>query len=261
LIEVYVDDFIAFVIAMSAEQLENISNAVMQGIHDIFPPNNNEEEDLISNKELQWGDSMFDAKKYILGFTFDGENKTIWLKDPPLCQGGLKIAMVMLAYRYAPPAHNEGIPFPCVVGGCSFFKSVTHFQWRCPSSNISARRRGGRRTTLITSGRGHHGHFCLPPPLPPPPSPCGGTSPTFQHCATGRHHWQWSHSSMHKSLPQPQPHSLSHGRRLCPNAAASPHRPPPSPIAPQVVPVNNGPRPSTCKDTLPRPPPLPALDQ
>jgi len=51
MVEVYVDDFMSLVIPVSKEQLRHVANAIMHGIHDVFPPNNNDDEDPISEKK------------------------------------------------------------------------------------------------------------------------------------------------------------------------------------------------------------------
>ena len=81
LIEVYVDDFISFVMAPSEAQLNHVASAVMHGIHDVFPPDAEEERDPISVKKLTKGDGVFSTRKCVLGFDFDGVEKTIWLEE------------------------------------------------------------------------------------------------------------------------------------------------------------------------------------
>jgi hypothetical protein len=51
-LEVYVDDFISIVIPASQEQLRHVANAIMEGIHDIFPPDDDDANDPISEKKL-----------------------------------------------------------------------------------------------------------------------------------------------------------------------------------------------------------------
>ena len=51
MVEVYVDDFMSLVIPVSKEQLRHVANAIMHGIHDVLPPNNNDDEDPISEKK------------------------------------------------------------------------------------------------------------------------------------------------------------------------------------------------------------------
>ena len=81
LIEVFVDDFMSLVIATSRQQLEHVANGTMMGIHDVFPPAEDPLEDPISMKKLLKRDGQFSTQKTMLGFNFDGENKTLWLQD------------------------------------------------------------------------------------------------------------------------------------------------------------------------------------
>ena len=81
LVEVYVDDFISFVIPATKEQLDHVANAVMHGIHDVFPEESTEEDDPISQKKMRKGDGVFSMRKCVLGFDFNGEDKTIWLEE------------------------------------------------------------------------------------------------------------------------------------------------------------------------------------
>lgn len=81
LVEVYVDDFISFVVATSQRQLDHVANAVMHGIHDVFPPGGGRSVDPISSKKLGKEDGVFATKKCILGFDVGGEQKTIWLEE------------------------------------------------------------------------------------------------------------------------------------------------------------------------------------
>ena len=81
LIEVYVDDFISFVLAPSGDQLRHVASAIMHGIHDVFPPEEEDSTDPISMKKMLKGDGIFSTRKCVLGFDFDGESKTIWLEE------------------------------------------------------------------------------------------------------------------------------------------------------------------------------------
>ena len=79
-IEVYVDDFIACIIATSQRQVEHVARGILHGIHDIFPPSKDDTTDPISHKKLRKGKGTFETTKCLLGFEFDGVNNTIWLK-------------------------------------------------------------------------------------------------------------------------------------------------------------------------------------
>eukprot|EP00956_Cyclotella_meneghiniana_P026593 scaffold57877_cov41-Cyclotella_meneghiniana.AAC.4 len=49
-LDMYVDDYLAMAIATSQEQIEHVSNAVMTGVHDVFPADSNDENDPLSLK-------------------------------------------------------------------------------------------------------------------------------------------------------------------------------------------------------------------
>lgn len=53
----------------------------MKGIHDIFPPEDDELNDPISVKKLTKGEGRYSTTKCLLGFEFDGVNKTLWLEE------------------------------------------------------------------------------------------------------------------------------------------------------------------------------------
>ena len=80
MIEVYVDDFMSLVIPVSQEQLRHMAKAIMHGIHDVFPIDNKNGNDPISEKKLKQGEGKYDMRKTLLGFDFDGVGKTMWLE-------------------------------------------------------------------------------------------------------------------------------------------------------------------------------------
>jgi hypothetical protein len=81
LLEVYVDDFVSLVIPTSREQLHHVSTGTMTGIHDVFPADDIDANDPISEKKLKQLDGEYSTKKTILGFDFDGIKKTIWFEE------------------------------------------------------------------------------------------------------------------------------------------------------------------------------------
>jgi hypothetical protein len=81
MVKVYVDNFMSLVFPVSQEQLRHIVNAIMHGIHDVFPPDNNDNEDPISETKMKKGKGLYDIKKTLLGFDFDGDAKTMWLES------------------------------------------------------------------------------------------------------------------------------------------------------------------------------------
>ena len=107
LVEVYVDDFIPLAIPASQEQLDHVTRAVMEGIHDVFPADDNDETDPIALKKLKKKDGMWMLVKDILGFTFDGDDKTLWLEEPK------RHALLVLLKGWLRTSRrtNRGIPF------------------------------------------------------------------------------------------------------------------------------------------------------
>ena len=73
------DDFIDLVIPVCQQDLDHMAVATMTGIHDVFPPSASAATDPISEKKLKRGDGAWANVKEILGMTFDGNDKTIWL--------------------------------------------------------------------------------------------------------------------------------------------------------------------------------------
>jgi hypothetical protein len=53
----------------------------MTGIHDVFPPDDTDNEDPISERKLKQGEGIYSTRKILLGFDFNGEEKTMWLKE------------------------------------------------------------------------------------------------------------------------------------------------------------------------------------
>jgi hypothetical protein len=84
IIKVYVDDYILGVIEdVDRTLIQRVSRAALYGIHSIFPPpritGHKGGKDPISEKKLKKGDAKFLAEKIILGFRFDGANRTVQL--------------------------------------------------------------------------------------------------------------------------------------------------------------------------------------
>jgi hypothetical protein len=80
IIEVYVDDFISLAMAKSKEQLEHVAKSVMHGVHDVFPADGDDNNDLLSMKKLLKLEGEWALLKEILGFEFDGVEKTMQLE-------------------------------------------------------------------------------------------------------------------------------------------------------------------------------------
>jgi len=82
LMEVYMDDFVGLAQALTPEQLIQFTRAVLHGIHTIFPPpgpHDAPDDEPIAIKKLKQGDGLWDTKKEILGWLFDGITRTMQL--------------------------------------------------------------------------------------------------------------------------------------------------------------------------------------
>lgn len=82
LLEVYIDDFINLAQTTDVNELRHISRAVLHGIHSIFPPpavTGHDGEDPVALQKLMQGDGIWDVRKEILGWVFDGVRRCIEL--------------------------------------------------------------------------------------------------------------------------------------------------------------------------------------
>jgi hypothetical protein len=82
--EVYVNDFISYIVPTTRRQVKHVARRILHGIHDVFPPSKDDAKDLISAKKLNKGEGTFETTKCLLGFDFDGVNKTTWLEEDKL---------------------------------------------------------------------------------------------------------------------------------------------------------------------------------
>jgi hypothetical protein len=80
-LEVYANDFMSIVIPTSKAQLDHIVMAIMTGIHDVFPSNIVNSDNPISEKKLKKGEGQYSTLKMLLGFDFNGKQKTLWLEE------------------------------------------------------------------------------------------------------------------------------------------------------------------------------------
>jgi hypothetical protein len=62
-LEVYVNNFMAIFIPTTREQMLHVANATMQGIHDCFPANDNDDNDPILLSEMKKGESNLSTRK------------------------------------------------------------------------------------------------------------------------------------------------------------------------------------------------------
>jgi hypothetical protein len=81
LLEVYMDDFMGLAIPTSCKVLDHVANGVICGIHDMFPPKEDEADDPFSLKKLLQRDGAWDTIKELLGFVFNRTDHTMWLSE------------------------------------------------------------------------------------------------------------------------------------------------------------------------------------
>jgi hypothetical protein len=80
-LEVYVNNFMSIAIPTSQEQLTHMGRAIMAGIHNVFPVDIIDRNNPISEKKLLKGEGQYALFKTLLGFDFDGQQKTMWLEE------------------------------------------------------------------------------------------------------------------------------------------------------------------------------------
>jgi hypothetical protein len=91
-----------------------VARGILHGIHDVFPPSKDDEQDPISLKKLKKGEGTYDTTKCLLGFDFNGVNKTMWLEESN------RAALLTILHQWIRGAMKagRGIPF-------ADFKSIT----------------------------------------------------------------------------------------------------------------------------------------
>jgi hypothetical protein len=105
-IEVYVDNFMSIVILTSREQLDHVADAIMQGIHDVFPADIVDINDPISEKKLKKGEGQYSTFKTLLSFDFDCKQKTMWLEE----EKRAKLLTTLKGWIYSRD-HKRGVLF------------------------------------------------------------------------------------------------------------------------------------------------------
>ena len=72
----------SLVIPVSQSQLKHVAAAVMTGTHDVFPVNEDDDgDDPTLKTKLKKLEAQYATLKLLLGFDFDGINKTMWLES------------------------------------------------------------------------------------------------------------------------------------------------------------------------------------
>jgi hypothetical protein len=107
MLEVYVDDFVNLIIPASQKHLWHVANAIMEGIHGVFPPDQDDSNDPISEKKMRKTEGQYATLKTILRFNFDGVAKTLWLEEAK----GEKLLTMLHRWIKAAIWGSGGIPF------------------------------------------------------------------------------------------------------------------------------------------------------
>jgi hypothetical protein len=107
MVEVYVDNFKSLAIPVSREQLCHVTNVIMHGIHNVFPPDAVDSGDPILERKLKKGEGMYKTRKTLLGFDFDGEAKTMWLESVK----PEKLLTILQGWICTGKLGSAGIPF------------------------------------------------------------------------------------------------------------------------------------------------------
>ena len=83
MLEVYMDDYIVLAIPKIQDQVHHVANAILTGIHDVFPTDKYDREYAISLKKILKKEAAWATIKNVLEFEFDGnpEEHTIWLTE------------------------------------------------------------------------------------------------------------------------------------------------------------------------------------
>ena len=68
MVEVYTDNFMSIVIPVSWEQFRHVADAIMHGLHNVFPPDAEDSNDPILARKLKEDKGMYETRKTLLGF-------------------------------------------------------------------------------------------------------------------------------------------------------------------------------------------------
>jgi hypothetical protein len=105
--KVSVDNYISCIVPTSRKQTEHVARGILHEIHDVVPPSTDSSKDPILAKKLRKGDDTFETNECLLGFDFDGVNKTIWLEEEK------RAALLTILHHWIRRATKAkwGIPF------------------------------------------------------------------------------------------------------------------------------------------------------
>ena len=140
LLEVYVDNFMSLVIPTEEAHLRHVANAVMKGIHDVFPVDTNDNNDPILLKKLRQGEGRDLREKKVAVFS-DNDPTVSWVKRlasrHSVVAAQLVRAMAMwMKHRGAcpiTPVHIPGVENSMTDIPSRSFGSVA--EWYCKTDN------------------------------------------------------------------------------------------------------------------------------
>ena len=83
ILELYMDYYIALDIPRSKAKIQHVANNVTKGIHDVFPPDKDNDKDEISFKEILRKEGAWQVIMNVLGFNFyrNTGGHTIWITE------------------------------------------------------------------------------------------------------------------------------------------------------------------------------------
>jgi hypothetical protein len=84
LFEVFVENFVGYTNHGSSDHLQKVSQAMIHGIHSIFPPpeiSKHNGEDPILESKIAKGEGLWNTEKEVLGWIFNGKNYTMHLPE------------------------------------------------------------------------------------------------------------------------------------------------------------------------------------
>ncbi len=97
----------AILIPTTKDDVTHIGQAVMHGIHGVFPADNNNANNPISEGKLMKGEGEMSTTKTILGFNFSGIKKTLWLESAKCDQ----LLTILHSWIQTSKRSANGIPF------------------------------------------------------------------------------------------------------------------------------------------------------
>jgi hypothetical protein len=87
-------------------QLEHVAMAVMTGIHDVFPANTADCNNLIVEKKMLKGEGHYLLFRMLLGLDFDEKRKTMWLEEEK------RAKLLTILHSWLKTGNlNRGVPF------------------------------------------------------------------------------------------------------------------------------------------------------